>query len=542
MSHSDMGGRPISIARRLRGSLGVACLVPAIAGLAMAGDPQPERVWSDQLTNEGYYNHTVSIGNHGSQVFCDTGYSNQWTRLYSSFASQGAPVWQRFSSAVGFNRHVDSAETTDVHAVLRQDEGATSSSMTARVYVYTSSSTVPIAVHSFDQTDYGAGNGSCSVSDDGRWVVATTGKLNTIHVSRLDMESNNPSSPDLEMSVSRWGPTSQYDTSSDGSRLYLGGQLSGTVLDLNSGATLFSQNYYGGGAEATGHSLSGDGRTLVVTQSKKTRIYRESGGTFAFLTEFDPFPNTTDEVPWNSAVSHDGSIVVTAYTTLPDFQKAHICVWNVNTGQQLMHHVQNGSGTEDNLPNSTQISSNGDRIVIGSYGDSAGLTPEIQVFGLNAGGSAFHPETSFALPGSVFDMDLSSNGNQLAVSTRTTHANSATGSKVIEVYDLGSDLRVQGNSRVNSQVDFEFHAAPGSVRGYLLVADNFSPTQFPFGTLFPERQGLQLLPMGTPSPAGLIEYANLTVQGPVGSTRYFQGYAIGPRQLSKDWAPLTVLP
>lgn len=519
----------------------VAGLAPVMAGSALAGDPTPERLWSHVLTGESYYKHTVSIGNHGSQVFCDTGYFSQNTRLYSSTDELGSPVWENYNPALSLLRVADSSDSNDVHAVWRQELSSTGGNI-AKTYIYRSDSSSPLATYSFSTTENSNGNGACTVSDNGRWVTAATSVHTTVRLVRFDLMSSNPGAPGPELLINHFGAVTDYHSSSDGSRLYLGGQTSGLIYDFSKGEIIFD-NIYWEAAEPRGHSFSGDGRTIVVPQDGKTAIYRENSSGFSKLLEFAPFPSSSLEFPWASAISEDGDIIVAAYAIKPTYLNYHVFAWRVSTGEQLLHHFEQGSGDYDNVPNKICISNSGDRFVVGSSGDENGQSPELQVFQLNSQGSAYQQSSAFNLPGSIYDMDLSGDGYHLAVSGRTAHQNSGTGSKVIEAFDLGTDFRVTGNPGEGDKINFEFTPSQAAGIGYLLASDNLSSNPaFSIGTLYLERLSMTLLPMDTPDAGGVLKLSNYSVEGSPGTTKYYQGYALDQRELSDTWVPVTTLP
>jgi len=536
---------PGRVGRLSRACLGIAlgtCLSGmGLSGMATAGSSQAERVWRDTLTNESSFFYTVSIGNRGTQVFSDTGIFSQKTRLYSAFDDDGDPAWVRSVGTTSYNRVVASAADADVHALWRQEDGP-GSEQVARAYIFRSSSSTPIGTFTFDQTEQdGGGLGACFVSADGRWVVAMTRKSLSIQIARFDTLSSNPGNPVTDITVSRFGTTTAFDCSADGKRVYLGGEISGTIVDLTSGATLLDEIFFFGPG-ARSHALSGDGRTAMIVGDEETVVFRQSGNQFIETRIFDPFGSNEDADPKAAALSYDGRVGVAGFSVRPQLLNSHVFAWNTLTGQQLFHHSEQGGGYLQNAISAMDVSDSGNRIVVGFQGDLSGLTREIQVFEANSQGTNYNALASFAQSGSVYDLDLSADGKHLAVNSRSTHISSGTGTQIIDSYDLGTDFRANGNPREDAWIEFEYRPENGATRGFLLIHDQLATTNFSFGTLHLSRQGLRLVPMGPPNVGTGVITHDYHITDDRGTTKYFQAYGLGPRQLSESWMPVTVLP
>jgi hypothetical protein len=530
-------------AGRIRGAtLGLA-LLGGLASPLLAASPQAQQNWSRDFGGEYYYDHAVSIGLHGSEVFVDSGYPEQYTRLFSSNAGTGAAdAWTRQDSGYALNRSVGSAELAGVHAFVRQEQ---SGGTRARLRAFRSTSTTPVADFVFASTSLGAGSNFCAVSDDGRFVVGATTRSQGLQVVRLDLESSSPSTPSYSEVLDPFGPEQVFAASADGRRFYVGGVYTGTVIDLLTGARLFEYQYPFGAAER-GHSLSADGRTLVVPVAGKIHAYRDQGAGYQLAGAWDPFPTTSGEVPYCTAASADGRVVAAAYAVSPDFLKVHLHAWDRDTGQQLLAHTVTGAGAWNNLPTDLALSGSGERLVLSVLGDQAGLADEVQVFERLAPGGPFSPGIALDLPGSVYRIDLSRSGEHLALSRRAGHAASPNSTKLVETYDLGSDLRLSGQPLPGGQVVASYltSGAAQPALAYLLVATQPAPSPevFPFGTLHVRRQGVTLVPMQDADGDGTFEAPVPLAAGALGVPTYLQGYSVGPRRLSDSWRVVTPLP
>lgn len=170
----------------------------------------------------------------------------------------------------------------------------------------------------------------------------------------------------------------------------------------------------------------------------------------------------------------------------------------------------------------------------------------MQIFERTDGHGSFTSKSLIALSGSVYAIDLSQSGDYLALSRRAGHAATSLSTKVLEVYDLGSDLRLTGVPQQGGQVTVRYYPSTTTpnTTAYLLVSPQpaITPEIFSFGTLYLKRQGLTLLPMEDTDGDGIFETRLTLPANSFGTKQYLQGYTNVPRALSKNWRILTSHP
>lgn len=524
--------------------------LPLLVSTAYAGNPGAEELWSDVRLNESFLDYAVTIGNNGSMLFSDTGFTSTNSRLYSTHrGTNGDPIWSRESSSMlSFNRSVASSEVGDIFAAVRH-QGTSTSNRHARLDIFHSSSTVPIFSHDFSEIDSSVGANWCFVSNDGATVFAAFVKVGTTHLKRFDRsQSGNSYFQNGDWSLSTFDLAESFGISADLKLLYLGSNVKTQVFDLTaSGAPyVFSKNLIGG-AQPKGHSFSKDGSLIAIPMQDRIEVFIRSGNTYALDSSRYPFGTGTGQRAYRTALSGDGRTLAAAYYLSPNEQVVTVLAWDLTTGQELLRKQIGGSGQYSNRPEDLVISDDGLRLAVGLGGAEPGLVPGIVIYDRDLPGTTdFQQYASFDRPGSVINLDISADGYRLAVASKAVPQGTGFGEKVIEAINLGKDFDVRGNARQGNTVTFEFYPEnpqPGTGAAYLLKASTLEsdPLNYPFGTLFLKRQGVSFIWMGAVGSSGSA-VKSLTVQGSVGSTTYYQGFGVPMRQLSRSYIPLTVLP
>jgi hypothetical protein len=128
----------------------------------------------------------------------------------------------------------------------------------------------------------------------------------------------------------------------------------------------------------------------------------------------------------------------------------------------------------------------------------------------------------------------------------TQHINSGTGNKVVESFDLGSQIRIREMPRVGQTVFVDFYPENN---GLALILDSPllapMPVTMSIGSLYLHRPALVRKVVGFAGKDGRATLAYTLTQHAVGETRYFQGVSLtpsGPIILSDEFTALTVLP
>lgn len=555
------GLRPASLAR------GAAVLL-ALAGAAVAAnDPPVEEIWEDERLAEAYLDFEVSLGNNGSMAFSDTGLLDAYTRLYTSVRGTGASpvIWERSRNFLAtYARSVDSADLADVHAVVRH-EGNVTLERTTYLEVFRSSSSTPVLSYAFNTGDIGNGFNWCRVTPDGSTVLACASNGSTTWVRRFDANSSGPGfHPAGAWTVTTFGAPESHGISNDLRLLYLGNVSEARVIDLFTGATIF-QTFLIGGASATGHAFSPDGRRIAIPAGDRVRMFRTNGSTYAEESPLGSPSPSGNQVAQQATFSADGSTLAASFYVTGSYDEVSVAAWNLD-GPNSSHpnpisvlgkrYFSNGQFA--NVPTDLMLSGDGMRLAMSMRGPVQGSVPGIAVFsrdsfeGQSGQATPFQEFHNLYRDGSVYNLDLSPDGSRIALARRRGYPGTGFGEKIIEAVDLGKEFAARGDARVGGSVVFEYYpdltgAESSTPPCFLLSAGSLESPPKVFsgvGTLYVLRSDIVPVYMGTPDSTGKVTSAPFRIRlfsandntpeivGPVGSTRYFQALRTSTRRLS----------
>ena len=530
--------------RRLAQGLGALAV---LAGPLWAGDPQPEELWADQRVAESYWDYKVSLGANGTQVFSDTGFVDTHSRLYSSFrGTNSTPIWERtLGSEISLARTLSSADDADVHAVVRH-QGSSPTHRRATLEVFSSESSQPVFTHTFAEEDWSSGTNWCHVTDDGSSVIACFIDFGFAHVKRFDAVGSSYSQSG-DWVLDTFGVMKNVGITDDLRYIYLGSNSMGKVFDLSSSeATEIFNPWYIGGASLNGHAFAGNGQLIAVPVQNRVDVYSWQGSTFSLSNSFAAYGAGTGWYAHLAALSEDGRILTAAFVRGPDIKQVTVVAWDLASGQQLLSDTIDSQ--VQNYPSDLVISEDGRRIAMAHGGGvEPGVVPAIRVYDRAGSGEDFQVLASYDRPGSVVDLDISRDGSRLASVGKTNPLNTGFGDKIVEAFDLGRDFDARGIPRPGSTITFEYYpwAETQNTSCWLLETELLEPTplSFSFGSLYVKRSDITTIPIGSPNAQGLATHQmNIPSSAQIGSTKYYQGFSGGPRQLSRSWFPLTILP
>jgi hypothetical protein len=512
----------------------------ALAALAQSvGAQSTGEVWVRADNGAGWIGRCVSLGAQGTQVFTEIEFGMDHAELLSGFDQNPAlPVWQNALPIEGTNSCVDSAETSDVHVALHQIVlNSSQSTKQTVVSKYSSGSSTPSWTYTFPTTT--AGNARVSITENGQRIVAghyqnTTNKL---HLAVFASSSGTPvwtgTLDNFSMGIRGW------DVSGDGSILYAGSASMLTIFDLNTHANI--AQYALIGAVDGCHSMSADGRVFAYGGFNFLDVWeRNQAGTYnKTFTRNLPGSYVCTKVD----VAGNGSSIAFAWNGFDTNNHVRIECLDVATKTITMSDEAVGSGTYQNVASDVSISADGSRFVVGLWGDQANLCPEVRLYRKNQN----VPVALHNLPGSAYDVDMSADGEHIAVAAKAVHANAYAGGGSIRYYAFEpQDIRCAGVPSPGSTIQFVIQGGnPSPARLLWATAQAPTPITFgPVGTLYLSRPTMRTVVIPPTNAAGVTS-ANFTLPqgaGQIGQTLYFQGLLTSPRRLTHDFVRVTILP
>lgn len=509
-----------------------------IAGAALAGGPG--RVWT-YPADASWTATEVAMGDHGGAVFGAKGLSVGQRWLLSAFDGDPAtPVWTDSEFVVQYNHVTDAADRADVFVEMHQVETVGSSGWRHAVLsCYRGAQGAPVWQAELPTQINGHPNSRVRVSADGETIVAL---VHDVLAGNHHLEVFGPDSavPVGVYTIPGVVAYSGMALSDDGSTLVLSSNLYLTAVDVATGAVLRQEAMFGA-TNWDAVAVDATGARYAFGTTGEIRVYdRQSDGGYArTLTLVLP----AGEYARRVAISADGRVVAAALGVFGDSLTTHLRVFDLDAGVEVNHWTATGAGSYQNVPSAVDVSDDGSIVAGGFWGDEAGLAPELVVL------ETANPTPLLVedLPGSVWDVELSPDGQRLAVAQSGGHANAWQSGGGFHLYAVDErDLVVEGVPHAGGAVDLLQEVRPGRPAAVLVSGVLASePELFPgMGTLYLERSTVQVLPPQTAGPDGIVRRTlDLPVGAmPVGTTFYVQAFRLAPRQLGRDYETLTVLP
>jgi hypothetical protein len=495
-------------------------------------------LWTHTSGSASWIASAVSIGDVGGLVFVEYDLNNEAVQLLSAYdAHPPMPVWTD-STPLGTDFHkVDSAAATATHVALDQVTlGGNSMTRQAVVRKYTSDSATPDWTYTFTPVINAAGK--VAISRDGSTIVAAIMNSNTVSVeiAVFDASSGTPVSYTV-LPPGTSGSLRGWDLSADGSTLYF---TQGTIVHIFDVATTTVTFTTTIGSGFDSHAISGDGSVFAFGKFNSIMVWEGGGGTYTnTITE-----NLSGSVYCAQIdISDDGSTVAYGWYYYSPGLTIQVNALDVATGVVTMTDVVNGIGGYQNLVSGLSCSADGSRFAVGLWGDQGNVAEEIRIYSSTQNA----PIQTANLPGSVFAIDISADGQRVVAGSKAVHANTFGNGGQVDVVDVGDeDLAVRGTPSVGATIDFEIYG-PTGVPTFLLSAPlpQSPPLVFPsLGTLHVNRAAVTITYVGSVPPAGVLLSPFSIANDPtlVGSTEYYQVLFLQPRLLTTDWVKLTFLP
>jgi hypothetical protein len=495
-------------------------------------------LWTRTDDGAGWTGRVVSIGARGSQVFTEFEYGNDHVELISAYSAMPVlPVWERSVPLESQYTHVDSADLADVHASLRMLPQSTgSNSRVPLVSCWRSGSSTPAWTYSWPGAALQPAK--VAVSDDGQTIVAVaTSQANLrLQVAIFGPGSGTPSwSGEIPTMV---GQLRGFDLSSDGSAFYAANSSTGIVFDTQARSVRHTVALPTGG-EA--HAISGDGSVFAYGYFNGADVWRRNatGGYSRIHQHSLPGSNYCARID----ISRNSSTIAWAFNYFDTNLKVRVEAFDVASRTTTMAEEVVGSGSQQNSTGDVAISADGARIALGLWGDQAATVQQLRLYSR----SSSTPVATHATTGSIFDVDISGDGERVAVAAKNGHANSYASGGSIALYAFdASDLRISGAPRIGTSHVVQLRGpAHSPVRLLRAPAPASGPSNFgSIGVLRLQRSTTTLTTMPTSDAAGAssLALAIPATASLVGTTQWYQGFYTSPRRLTADWAQVTILP
>jgi len=517
----------------------VSTCVLAAALTTSAGAQGTGALWVRSDNGAGWIGKCVSLGAQGTQVFTEIEFGQDHAELLSGFdADPALPVWQNPLPIEGANSSVDSAEMADIHVTVHQivlnNNNSTKHTVISK---YVSGSSTPNWTYTFPTTT--AGNARVSVSSDGQRIVAGSydNMGNKLNLAVFGPSSGTPlwtgNIDNFSMGIRGWS------VSSDGHLLYAASAAMITLFDLTTHANV-AQYVLTSSVDGC-HSMSGDGRVFAYGGFNFLDVWeRNAGGTYT-KTYTRNLPGSY--VCTHVAVAGNGASIAYSFNGFDTNNHVRVECLDVGTKQVRMTDEAVGAGTLQNVGADIAINQDGTRFVVGLWGDEAGLCPEVRMYRSNQN----VPVALYNLPGSVYDVDISADGEHVAVASKAVHANLYAGGGSIRYYSFEpQDIRCSGIPSPGSTMEIALQGPHQSVARLLWSPSEAAvPTSFGnVGLLYLNRPTMHMVAIPATDSTGETT-ANFTLPSgaaQIGSTVFFQGYFSQPRRLTHDFVRVTILP
>ncbi len=495
-------------------------------------------LWTHPDGGLAWIGASVALGNCGTEVFAEYDLNNEAAELFSAFdADPPTAIWSD-ASPTGLEGHiVASASDANVHFAANQFYvGGDPNVRQTTVRKYTSSSSTPDWTYTFPTIT--TGGAKVAVSSDGSTLVAAimdSANL-SVEIAVFSPGSGTPiSSTTLppQASASLRG----FDLSEDGTTLYYSQGADAYIFDVATKSILFSTSI---GASFDSHAISGDGSVFAFGNFNVMRVFTKSGATYLNTVT----KNLGGQVYCSMLdLSADSSTLAYAWYFYNPGTAIRIEALNVATGNVTMTHNSTGVSGLQNVIADISMCDDGSRFAVGLWGDQAGPAQELAIYSSTQNA----PLTSLNLGGSIFAVDISSDGQRAAASGKAVHANTFGNGGNLTVIDAGGqDFTLRGSPRIGSSPNLEVFG-PANKPAVLLSSHlpQSPPATFPgIGTLYVNRPTLIFTALGSTNGSGELTapYPIANSPGLIGTNQYLQVLFLSPRVLSVDWAKVTFLP
>jgi len=382
---------------------------PALAPLGVNPSPRGLRWTYSQATTRSIVN-SASVGNHGTFGWLGCNLNQQrlsLVQMTEDNATAPVPVYEVAKPGVQ-TLTVKAADKAAACAVA-----TITSAPSGTLEYFRGFSSTPLWSVTYP------GYFEAVISDDGRYVAAGfTSATNTSQVDVYDAQSATPTTPIRTFTNTSHG-FRHIDISGDGSTVLLATNTMDHVYDVAANSLVFSTTTVSHDA----HAINGDGTVFGRAGFNPMRAWVKTGTTYTQVLDFND-TSLGFAVYTAADVSADGSTFVAAGYDASSGANARMrvqCFRLTATGStQLWTFVSDGTGQYQATPQAVSISDDGKYIAVGTWGTEFNDHDEALLFDRDIGST---PIASVNTPGSVFDLDLSGDGQFLTIGSKSVHAN-----------------------------------------------------------------------------------------------------------------------
>ncbi len=371
-------------------------------------NPSPRGLrWTYPQTSTFSILNSVSAGNHGTFAWLACNLNNERLSLVSTTddnSNPPVPVYEASLLGADFVS-VKAADKGRASAVAVITGGA------GTLDYYRSNSATPTWT-----VNYATGF-EIAISETGRYVAAGfTSAPNTSQVDVYDATSATPTTPIRSVTAASHG-FRHLDLSGDGSTILLATNTRDHVFDVATGAELFNTTTVSHDA----HAINRDGTVFGRAGFNPIRAFVRTGATYQMVLDYVD-SSLGFAVHTAAGISADGSTFACAGFDAQANARMRVFCWRLTaTGSTLLwNFASDGTGQFQATPQAVSISDDGKYIAVGTWGTEFNDHDECLIFDRDAGGT---PIATVNTPGSVFDLDISGDGQFVVIGTKAVHAN-----------------------------------------------------------------------------------------------------------------------
>ncbi|MBL8858043.1 MAG: hypothetical protein JNL28_06040 [Planctomycetes bacterium] len=494
-------------------------------------------VWSQSDAGQGWIGRTVALGQFGELVFSEFDTATDRAQLVSGIdAMPLAPLWSDPQVWTSQDARVEASAQNAVFVSCRQiPVSGVTGPRNIIITRYGTANSTPNWTYQFPVPSYGPAR--ALVSRDGSKIMA--GMLDTLGALRLAIFDPFSGVPVYTATLPAGPQLRSLLLSDDGSTLYWATSSTCTLWDVATRTTIATYALFN---SLDCHAISGNGRVFAYGGFNKLDIFeRQAGGGYAHIHQMT-LPGQT--VCGRIDISADGSTLVAGFNHWDFNLSVTIQALDIPSRQLTMSETVTGAGTFQNIVSDIAVADDGQRFVVGLWGDELGLVPELRLY------RRFQntPVHTYDYPGSVYDVDISSDGSRVVAGTKAVHANTYAGGGSIELYRFeDEDFVVKGIPRLGDKVRFTLGGSAPLSPCFLINAPRPGIATVLHGiggALYLDRTTMVTRPIGVADANGQVTYQYDLPTSPssIGVPTFFQGFTLVPRQFSESWMRVTVLP